>query len=280
MNQAVVCIAADVTEAEKEVETLKRAGFTNDDISVLWPDMAGAQELGYEHHTKAPEGMALGVFWGALVGVLTAYLNFAGILWTPWAANLVNAGMPIALFAGAGAGGTFGFLLGALIGLAFPEYEAKKYERKIKVGSTLVAVHTDSAAEIKSAEEALKATGAMGVHHIEERARCKSKCSTINDKAAVKVTTLLLVLAACGIAAARADEATTTSAQSTVLTKTGTEISPDAKKDEMKTEMPPDVTSTKTIETSATDSGKAKIETKTVDSNGSCKTKVKVKTSH
>jgi hypothetical protein len=75
MNQAVVCIAPDVSEAEREVTTLREAGFASADISVLWPDTAGAQELGYEHHTKAPEGIAWGVLFGAIVGGALAYLN-------------------------------------------------------------------------------------------------------------------------------------------------------------------------------------------------------------
>jgi hypothetical protein len=53
MKQAVLCIATDIREAEKEVTTLRAAGFSTDDSSVLWPDMAGAQELGHEQHTRA-----------------------------------------------------------------------------------------------------------------------------------------------------------------------------------------------------------------------------------
>jgi len=131
------------------VTHLREAGFTTDDISVLWPDMAGAQELGYEQHTKAAEGIAWGVFFGAIVGGLMAYLNFARYLVTPWTVDLLNAGPVMAVLSGVALFGAIGFFAGMLIGLAFPEYEAKKYERKIKVGSTLVAVHTDSADEVK-----------------------------------------------------------------------------------------------------------------------------------
>jgi|GEM_PF-1640072 len=278
MNQAVVCIAPDVSEAEKEVETLRRAGFTSDDISVLWPDVAGAQELGYEQHTRAFEGMALGAILGALVGGLTAYLNVSGMLWTPWSGHLVAAGMPVALLAGMGGGGTFGLMLGAIIGLAFPAYEVKKYERKIKVGSTLVAVHTDNSEELKRAEQALKTTGAFGIHHIEERARCsKTKCGTNHDAAVGTVTSLLIILAAFGSltagSAAHADEVTTTAnTSSTTSTKTGAPISPAAKIDEVKTTMPPDVTSTKVI-----DSGKIKVDKTIKSDDGDVKTKTKIK---
>jgi len=271
MNQAVVCIAPDVSEAEREVETLRRAGFTSDDISVLWPDIAGAQELGYEQHTRAPEGMAIGTFFGAMVGALTAYLNVTGTLWTPWSSHLIAAGLPVAILAGMGAGGAFGFLLGAIIGIAFPEYEVKKYERKVKAGSTLVAVHTDDAEELKRAEKALKTTAAFGIHHIEERARCKtSKCSTNHDAAVGSVSSLLVIAALCaGIASANADEIKATSNTSTtVSTKTGAPISPAAKIDEDKAAMPPDITSTKVVE-------KDKVK---INDDGELKAKVKIKT--
>ncbi len=49
---------------------------------------------------------------------------------------------------GAAVGAATGGLAGAfLIGLGIPEYEAKRYEGKIKGGSALISVHTDSSEE-------------------------------------------------------------------------------------------------------------------------------------
>jgi hypothetical protein len=131
---------------------------------------------------------------------------------------------------GMAVGGIVGFYIGLFTGLAFPEYEAKKYGRKIKMGSTLLAVHTDSADEVKMAESALKKTAALGIRHIEETPRCKPKCSTTVDKKGLKAGTMLLLmvlLSAGAISSARADEVTP--------------VSPTEKLDEQKAKMPPDL---------------------------------------
>ncbi|MBU6454666.1 MAG: hypothetical protein KGS72_23055, partial [Cyanobacteria bacterium REEB67] len=127
MNQAVVCIAPNVAEAEKEVNHLRAVGFKNDDISVLWPDVAGAQELGYEQHTRAPAGIAWGVTAGGILGGIQAYLAVNGIITCPWSNDLINAGPVISTLSGIAVGGMLGYLLGWSIGSAFPLYEAMKY---------------------------------------------------------------------------------------------------------------------------------------------------------
>jgi len=270
MNQAVLCIAPDITEAEREVATLREAGFSTDDISVLWPDMAGAQELGYEHHTKAPEGIAWGVLFGALFGGLSGYLVFARILWMPCSEPLINAGPVLSVLAGMAAGGSFGYLLGFSIGLAFPEYEAKKYERKIQIGSTLVAVHTDNNDEIKTAEEVLKKAGAFGIHHIEETSRLKRSCNAAaGDETMSKSTTVLLVLGlllsgliATGLLTAYADETAP--------------ISPSAKRDEQKATMPPDLATPKLPNQPITET-KDPLTNETKDQSQSTNSSVKTK---
>jgi hypothetical protein len=138
-------------------------------------------------------------------------------------------------------GGSFGFFFGLLIGLAFPEYEAKKFERKIKIGSTLLAVHTDSTQEVKVAENVLKKTAAFGIHHIEETGRCKPKTACKDDKNMSKkpLTILLLLAAGTFASSARADEVTP--------------VSPSEKKEEQKATMPPDVTTPGTADSASSE---------------------------
>jgi hypothetical protein len=62
--------------------------------------------------------------------------------------------------AGLGVGGAVGGLIGALVGLGIPEYEAKRYEGRVKDGGVLLSVHCTTSEEIKRAKELLKATGA------------------------------------------------------------------------------------------------------------------------
>lgn len=49
----------------------------------------------------------------------------------------------MAALAGVGAGGVVGGLTGSLIGIGIPEYEAKRYEGRIKGGGILISVHCD-----------------------------------------------------------------------------------------------------------------------------------------
>ena len=65
--------------------------------------------------------------------------------------------------AGAAVGGTTGGVVGALIGMGFPEYEAKRYEGRVRKGGILLSVHCDDSEWTKKAEEILKNTGAEDV---------------------------------------------------------------------------------------------------------------------
>ena len=56
MSKSILCIVPDRIRAEMIVRDLQRAGFVNDDISVLMPDRAGTRDFAHEHGTKAPEG--------------------------------------------------------------------------------------------------------------------------------------------------------------------------------------------------------------------------------
>ncbi|MBU6455652.1 MAG: hypothetical protein KGS72_28025, partial [Cyanobacteria bacterium REEB67] len=134
------------------------------------------------------------------------------------------------------------------------------YERKIKSGSTLVAVHTDSMDEAKIAQEALKKTEAFGICQIEEAARCQPRCTVSGDKDRIKTsTTLLVLLAAIGCSAAFADDSIVAPAPTA---KTDAKLSPQAKADEQKANMPPDTTSVKALNKDQEDNLNGKDEVK------------------
>jgi hypothetical protein len=69
----------------------------------------------------------------------------------------------VGALAGLGVGGTVGGVVGALIGLGIPEYEAKRYEGRVKDGGVLLSVHCDSSNEVSRAKDLLKATGAEDI---------------------------------------------------------------------------------------------------------------------
>ena len=69
----------------------------------------------------------------------------------------------MAALAGVGVGGAIGGIAGALIGMGIPEYEAKRYEGRVKEGGILLSVHCDSSDWTKKAKEILERTGAEDV---------------------------------------------------------------------------------------------------------------------
>jgi hypothetical protein len=180
MQQALLGTVSGIAQTTRVVEALRNAGFSNDDISVLMPDEFGAQELGYEKHTKAPEGVSAGVGTGAVLGGTLGFLAGIGVLAIPGMAPLVAAGPLLASLSGVALGGAVGGLSGGLIGLGIPEYEAKKYERKIKYGDTLLSVHTDNGKEAKIADEIFKTEGVQDIHHTPEESLKKKPAQLHN----------------------------------------------------------------------------------------------------
>ena len=56
-NKAVFGIATSEAQAERIANQLKAAGFSGNDISVLFPDKTGSRDFAHEQHTKAPKAL-------------------------------------------------------------------------------------------------------------------------------------------------------------------------------------------------------------------------------
>ena len=140
-------------QAERVLNDLKTAGFSSMDISVLVPDTAGTRDLGHEQHTKAPEGAATGGSTGGILGGALGWLAGIGALAIPGLGPFIAAGPIMAALSGAAVGGAVGGATGALIGMGIPEYEARRYEGKLREGNILISVHTEDRDERKLARE-------------------------------------------------------------------------------------------------------------------------------
>jgi hypothetical protein len=162
-NTAVFGIYRDRISVEEAVDHMRAAGFRNTDISVLFPDNQGTKDFAHEKHTKAPEGAAAGAGSGALIGGTLGWLVGIGALAIPGVGPFVAAGPIVAALAGVGAGGALGGIVGALVGMGIPEYEAKRYEGRIKSGGILLSVHCDNEDWVRRAKEMLTQTGAEDV---------------------------------------------------------------------------------------------------------------------
>src|ERR1700722_16106045 len=160
---AVFGIYADYAAVENGVSALQTAGFRNTDISVLFPENVGTKDFAHEKGTKAPEGATAGAGTGAIIGGGLGWLAGIGALAIPGVGPFIAAGPIVAALAGLGVGGAVGGIAGALIGMGIPEYEAKRYEGRVKSGGILLSVHCDSSDWATKAKEILKQTGAEDV---------------------------------------------------------------------------------------------------------------------
>jgi hypothetical protein len=86
-----------------------------------------------------------------------------GALAIPGLGPFIAAGPIMGALAGVGAGGAVGGLVGALVGMGIPEFEAKRYEGRVKDGGVLLSVHCDTAEQITRAKDILKRTGAEDI---------------------------------------------------------------------------------------------------------------------
>src|SRR6186997_176284 len=163
MSKSVFCLTDNEIQAERIVEDLKAAGFSNNDISALFPDKSGTKDFAHEQHTKAPEGAATGAGTGGVLGGALGWLIGIGSLAIPGVGPFIAAGPIMAALSGAAIGAAAGGIAGGLIGLGIPELEAKRYEGKVKEGNLLISVHTDNGEEIKRAKEIFTNAGAQDI---------------------------------------------------------------------------------------------------------------------
>jgi hypothetical protein len=168
MSKSVIAIVRSEAQAERVVANLKAAGFSNNDISALFPDKSGTRDFAHEQHTKAPEGAATGAATGGALGGALGWLAGIGALAVPGLGPFIAAGPIVAALSGAAVGAGLGGLTGALVGMGIPEYEAKRYEGKVREGNILISVHAEDAEQRSLARKILENAGAEDVSSTSE----------------------------------------------------------------------------------------------------------------
>jgi hypothetical protein len=162
-NTAVFGIYPTRDSVEAAVAELQAAGFRSADVSVLVPQNVGTKDLAHSKATKAPEGVASGATSGAVVGGTLGWLAGIGAIAIPGIGPFLAGGPIVAALAGLGALGAVGGIAGALIGLGIPEYEAKRYEGRLRSGGILISVHADDGEWAKKGRNVLERTGAQEI---------------------------------------------------------------------------------------------------------------------
>lgn len=159
-HKSVFCISTSRHQADSIVDQLRSANFSNNDISVLFPDKGTTRDFAHEKNTKAPEGAIAGSGAGGYVGGALGWIVGIGALAIPGVGPFIAAGPVVAALSGAAIGATVGGIAGGLIGLGIPEQEAKQFEGKVKDGNILLSVHTENPDEIDRAKGIFESAGA------------------------------------------------------------------------------------------------------------------------
>ncbi len=162
-KKSVFCIATSRAQAERIVTSLRASNFSNSDISVLFPDKDTTRDFAHEKNTKAPEGAIAGASAGGLAGGALGWIAGIGALAIPGAGPFIAAGPIVAALSGVAVGAAVGGITGALVGLGIPEFEAKRYEGKIKAGNILISAHTENSDEVSAAKKIFKDGGAEDI---------------------------------------------------------------------------------------------------------------------
>ena len=162
-KKSVFCITTSREQANRIVDQLKAADFSNNDISVLFPDKGTTRDFAHEKNTKAPEGAVAGAGTGGVIGGALGWIAGIGALAIPGVGPFIAAGPIMAALSGVAVGATVGGIAGGLIGLGIPEIEAKRYEGNVKAGNLLISVHTEDSAEITRAKDIFTRAGAQDI---------------------------------------------------------------------------------------------------------------------
>lgn len=159
------------TEAEKVIQNLMDAGFTEEDISVFAQDEEQVEALeenrdmevttnSEDRGSNAGKGLGWGALSGGILGGLAGLLAGGIAVAIPGAAPLAVAGAGATGLTGAAAGAVGGGIVGALVGAGLPEEQAKEYEEFIEDGKVVVVVKVDDDQKLQ-AQEAMNTGGSV-----------------------------------------------------------------------------------------------------------------------
>jgi len=163
MKQSVFALLNNRQQAETVVDRLKAAGFSSNDISMLFADTSGTKDFAIEHETKAPEGATTGGSTGFIIGGVLGWLVGIGSLAIPGVGPFIAAGPIMAALGGAAVGTAVGGIVGALVGMGMPEFEARRFESKLREGNILVSVHTEDSGWVDRAKSILQECNAESI---------------------------------------------------------------------------------------------------------------------
>jgi hypothetical protein len=140
MKTSTMCTVQNRHHAERTVDLLISAGFSNRDISALLPNTVSAGDATGVHLPLASR--AASVNGGCVLGGTIGLLKGLSAIEIPGFGQVAVAGPLFATLSSA-ASKTVG-LTDAFIHMGIPTFEARRFEAKAQGGNLLVFVYTDS----------------------------------------------------------------------------------------------------------------------------------------
>lgn len=147
-GETAVGLFADLPAAERGIEELKAAGFSEQQIGVAVRDKQQQQDLTEGTGSQAAEGAATGAVSGGVLGSIVGLLAGVGALTIPGIGPIIAGGVLASTLAGAGIGAAAGGIIGALASMGVPEEDARHFERGFQQGGVLVTVEAGGEAEL------------------------------------------------------------------------------------------------------------------------------------
>lgn len=187
----VVGLFKNQVDAERAIDRLKQAGFTESQIGVAMRDRSQQQDLIEGTGTQAAEGAATGAISGGVLGGVIGLLAGVGALAIPGIGPIIAGGALASTLAGAGIGAAAGGLLGALMGMGIPEEDARHFDEGFRAGGTLVTVNAQGREE--EARECLHEAGAdlgsmgRGIQSDKKGTKSTSSDRTTGDSPSVEL---------------------------------------------------------------------------------------------
>lgn len=157
-RSTVVGVFEDRALAERALEQLHQAGFSNDQVGFAVRDQTVREGVPTfaEQETETAPAAATGAVSGGVIGGL---LSAAATLLIPGFGPAIAGGILAATLSGIALGAVAGGFLGALIALGIPEEEAHHYQREFEAGRIIVTVRADD--RIIDALDILRRNGAL-----------------------------------------------------------------------------------------------------------------------
>lgn len=143
-REAVTAILKTRSDLERVMEALKDRGFRPTDITVMMSTIKGQHEMGFEKVTKAYKGAAVGGIVGLVIGLLHGWMATNQIVIFPGTEFVMDRAPWLIVATSSVYGILLGAIIGLLIGMKFPEYVVRLYEKSIRGGSMLISVRVDN----------------------------------------------------------------------------------------------------------------------------------------